>query len=190
MVLRATDELPESSDETLWSEEALSHDVRARFESAYREHREAVRGLLRGRLGDDPEIPDLMQEAYLRLFRYRDCSPESLKLLLFRTALNLGISHRTRACTRLPHLPLEDVDIAAESPSLEDEAEAGQRMQQMMAMVRQLPGRCREVFTLRLLHGLRQREIAERCGISTRMVEMHLSRAQALLRERVGELAV
>jgi RNA polymerase sigma factor (sigma-70 family) len=189
MVLRATDELPEENVETMWADETMSHDFRSRFESAYREYREAVQRLLRRRLGDDPNIPDLMQEAYLRILRYRDCDSESLKLLLFRTALNLATSHGIRACTRLTHVPLEDIEIAMDTPSPEDEAESDQRMQYTMAAVQSLPDRCRQVFLLRLIHGLRQREIAERCGISTRCVEMHLARAQVLIRERVGELA-
>ena len=189
MALRTAEELPAAEDETIWADAALPHDFCSRFESAYREHRETVQRLLRRRLGDDPDIPDLMQEAYLRLLRYRDCSSESLKLLLFRIALNLGISHRIRACTRLTHVALEDVEIAFDVPSLEDETESDQRMHHTMAAVQALPARCRQVFLLRLIHGLRQREIAERCGISTRMVEQHLARAQALIRERVGVLA-
>ncbi len=183
-------ELAEPSGPTLETEaRALTASERARFDAAYREHRESVLRLLRWRLGHDEDIADLMQEAYLRILRYRDCSPESLKLLLFRTALNLATSHGIRACTRMTHVPLEDVEIATDTPSLEDEAESDQRMQQMMAVVGALPDRCRQVFLLRLIHGLRQREIAERCGISTRMVEQHLARAQVLIRERVQALA-
>lgn len=148
----------------------LSASERTRFEASYREHLEPLLRLLRWRLGEGPNIPDLVQEAYLRILRYRDCGPESLKLLLFRTALNLAISHELRACTRLEHVPLDDLEIMATTPSLEEEAESEQRMQQMMGVVSALPGRCREVFLLRLIHGLRQREIAKRCGISTRRV--------------------
>ena len=168
---------------------ALTASERARFDAAYREHRDAVMRLLRWRLGNDPDVIDLMQEAYLRILRYRDCSAESLKLLLFRTALNLATSHGIRACTRLTHVSLDDIEIAMDAPSLEEVAEGEQRMQQMMAVVSALPDRCRQVFVLRLIHGLRQREIAERCGISTRMVEQHLAKAQVFIRERVQALA-
>jgi RNA polymerase sigma-70 factor (ECF subfamily) len=40
-----------------------------------------------------------------------------------------------------------------------------------------LPARCREVFTLRRLHGLSQREIANRLGISEKTVEAQNSLA-------------
>lgn len=168
------------------AEAALHDEARARFELVYREHRNTVLGLLRRRLGDDPEIPDLMQEAYLRILRYRDCGPESLKLLLFRVALNLATSHGTGARRRLTHLPLDGLMIAMDAPSIEESAEGEQRMQQLFAAVGGLPDRCRQVFLLRLLHGLRQREIAERCGISTRRVEQHLHRAHALIRAELA----
>lgn len=164
---------------------ALTASERLRFDAVYREHRDAVMRLLRRRLGQDEDVADLMQEAYLRILRYRDCSPQSLKFLLFRTALNLATSHGIRACARLAHLPLEDVELA-DACSPEADVEASQRMQQMMTAANALPGRCRQVFLLRLIHGLRQQEIAQRCGISTRMVEQHLARAQRVIREQVG----
>lgn len=130
-------ELTASSDTVVDTEAvALTASERTRFDAAYREHRDAVMRLLHWRLGNDPDIPDLMQEAYLRILRYRDCGAESLKLLLFRTALNLAMSHGIRACTRLMHVPLEDVELAVDAPSLEEEAESDQRMRQMMEIGR------------------------------------------------------
>jgi RNA polymerase sigma factor (sigma-70 family) len=168
---------------------ALSREARLRFEAAYREHHRAVLRLLRWRLGDDPDIPDLMQESYLRILRYRDCGPESLKLLLFRTALNLATSHGVLARRRMPHLQFDELELQCEGVPLDEALDRDCQIRDALNAAAQLPPRCREVFLLRLLHGLRQREIAARCGISTRMVEQHLSRAQTLIRERIATLA-
>lgn len=162
----------------------LTASERARFDTVYRLHYEEVLRLLRRRLHNPDDAEELTQEAYLRILRYRDCGPESLKLLLFRTALNLATSHGTCAHARAKHVSLDDIEIAMDARSMEDEVACDQRMRQLMAVVDALPNRCRQVFLLRLAHGLRQHEIAQRCGISTRRVEQHLARAQVLIRER------
>lgn len=163
----------------------LSRSERARFEASYREHRASVLRLLRGRVGNPEDAADLMQEAYLRILRYRDCGAASLKPLLLKTAMNLAASHRIRACSRMPHIPWDEVELVAQASSLDEDLDRDQRMQELLAAVAALPHRCREIFLLRLLHGLRQREIAERCGISTRRVEQQLARAQSLIRDHV-----
>lgn len=163
---------------------------RDRFEAAYREHRDAVARLLCGRMGREAEVADLVQEAYLRILRYRDSTPESLRLLLFRTALNLAVSHGLRARSRRPHVSLGEVEIVGDLPSPEEQVEVEQRMERLLVAANALPPRCRQIFLLRLIRGLRQQEIAERCGISVRRVEQQLARAQALIREHLRGLAV
>lgn len=167
----------------------LSAAERARFEALYRNTYRDVINLLRRRLDNDQDVAEISQEAYLRVLRYRQLGADSLKYLLIRTAINLATSHRLAACRRLPHVALEIDDIPVDAPSLEEALDDHQLLQKTLAAIDRLPTRCREVFLLRLQHGLRQREIAERCGISTRMVESHLARAQILIRERVQELA-
>lgn len=167
----------------------LTASERARFDAVYRQHHGEVMRLLRRRLDNRDDVTELTQEAYLRILRYRHCGPESLKHLLIRTALNLAASHGIRAGSSRTHVSLEAVEVVSDAPLLDDELADVQRWQQMLTAMQSLPHRCREIFLLRLVHGLRQREIAERCGISTRRVEQHLARAQALIRERVQALA-
>lgn len=167
----------------------LTDCERARFDTLYRLHHGEVIHLLRRRLNNADDAEELAQEAYLRILRYRHCGPDSLKYLLIRTALNLAVSHGARACISRAHVSLENVEIVSDAPLPEEALADAQRWQQMVAAMQSLPDRCRQVFVLRLIHGLRQREIAEHCGISTRMVEQHLAKAQAFLRDRVQELA-
>lgn len=167
----------------------LSQSERASFEASYRQHRGTVMRLLRSRVNNQEDVADLTQEAYLRILRYRQCGPDSLKYLLIRTALNLAASHGLHARSCRAHVPLDGIDIASDAPSLDEALEDAQRWQRMMAAMHTLPIRSREIFLLWLIHGLRQREIAQRCGISTRRVEQHLARVRMLLREQFGKLA-
>jgi RNA polymerase sigma-70 factor, ECF subfamily len=52
--------------------------------------------------------------------------------------------------------------------------------------VRDLPDRCREVFELSRVHGLRYSEIASAMGISVKTVEVQMGKALRVLRERLS----
>ena len=153
----------------------------ARIEAAYREHYDAVRNLLRRRLDNEDDVAELTQEAYLRVLRYRDEDDESLKHLLLRVAMNLAVSYRRQACQAKEHIPLDDVELPGSEPSLEEAYERNERLEQAVSTVESLPARCRKVFTLSRLEGVRQRDIARRYGISLRLVEKQISRAKAAL---------
>jgi RNA polymerase sigma-70 factor (ECF subfamily) len=51
----------------------------------------------------------------------------------------------------------------------------------------ELPPRCREVFDLSRVHGLKYAEIAESLGISQKTVEAQMGKALRVLRERLAQ---
>ena len=57
-------------------------------------------------------------------------------------------------------------------------------------VIASLPDKCREVLTLRKIHGLSQKEIAQRLGIAEHTVEKHISHGVRLCAERVLEAMV
>jgi len=63
------------------------------------------------------------------------------------------------------------------SPSPEHLADLQQRLQMMQNILDRLPPRCREVFWLYRIEGLKQHMIAEKLGISLNMVQRHIMRA-------------
>jgi RNA polymerase sigma-70 factor (ECF subfamily) len=157
----------------------------ADIEAAYREHYDAVRNLLRRRLDNEDDVAELTQEAYLRVLRYRDCGEESLKRLLLRVAMNLAVSYRRQARHQpgREHVPLEDLELVHEGPSPEESLERDERLERAASAMESLPERCRKVFSLSRLDGMRHRDIARRYGISLRLVEKQITRAKAALRE-------
>lgn len=164
----------------------LSAAERLRFDAAYRAHRDALLRLLRQRVGNEEDAADLMQEAYLRLLRYRCDGPDSLRALLFRVALNLAVSHARRAYIRCD-VSLDGFDPADERAAPDDELMREQLLRQVTEAIGKLPPRCREMFLLSRIHGLRQREIARRCGVSSRAVEKQMTHARHLLRAQFRE---
>jgi RNA polymerase sigma-70 factor (sigma-E family) len=97
--------------------------------------------------------------------------------------LRQSVVNRSRSALR--HHKVEQKYAPAPMPdaaSAEYGAMGALEHQEVMAAVRRLPGRQREVLTLRYYAELSEAEIAEAIGISRGAVKSHASRAMATLR--------
>lgn len=179
------------SESDIAMEVPLDHEAQPLFEAAFREHYTPLVQYLRRRIGCDSEARDLAQDAYVRLLRYRENQNlESLKALLFRIATNLmGMrSRRARARRWNDHQPMdEELTVAADAPSHEQQLGDQQQLDRLMVAIQRLPTKCRQVFVLSRFHDMAYPEIAERCGISVKMVEKHITKALAFCRAEVGD---
>lgn len=138
-------------------------------------------------LGD---IDDVVQEAHLRLLKAREKGRiESAKAYLFAVARNVatGVFRRKRVVGEVPVNEaacggvLEPIDVG-ETVSLQQE------IRLVVEAIDALPGRCREIVVLRLLHDLSYHEIAERLHLSEATVRVQVARGlkkcACFLRER------
>jgi RNA polymerase sigma-70 factor (sigma-E family) len=138
-------------------------------------------------LGDRPSAEDVVQDAYLGLYRsaHRLRDPGSALPYLRATVLNgcrSVLRARRRAAARgLPHEP----------PvwSAEAAAIAGEERREVLAAVARLPRRAREVLALRYYLDLPDSEIAAALGISRGTVSSTASRALAALGRELKERA-
>ncbi len=126
---------------------------------------------------------DVVQDACERMLRRgRPASIEDPVRYLFRVARNL-IVDRQRSRSREIGL----FDFAAEPDAASDRfnperiLDGKQRLDMILAAIRQLPQRCREAFELLRFEGMSYAAIARRMGISTSMVEKHIAEAMARL---------
>lgn len=71
-------------------------------------------------------------------------------------------------------------------PTPEDCLAARQELSRAAALIAALPTKCREAFTLRKVHELSQREVAQRMGVSENTVEKHVGKALRLLMAAIG----
>lgn len=75
-----------------------------------------------------------------------------------------------------------------QTPDAEMMLERSEIEQAIMTVVDALPERCREVFILSKVEGLKNREIADRLGISLKTVEAQMTIAIKRLRKELGWL--
>lgn len=175
---------PQSSQESQTPREA--------FDAALSEHRDELLQYLRKRLGDRETAADLAQETFSRMMKYRDADDiEDRKLMLFRIANNLILEyHRGRQRHHaVNHVSLEETGpLRAHEPSVESMADARQAIDTLLKRtITELPPKCRLAFMLSRFDGLSYPQIAERMGVSVKMVEKHITKALLACRAAVGD---
>ena len=159
------------------------------FDAFVREHYRGLVQFLRRRMGSRQDAEDAAQESLTKLLRYRESEPASAwKQLLYRIAVNVAhdqfrfsLTHRSKQ-----HETLEEMEIASATKSPEDQLAQEQQLQRLTQAILELPPKCQRVYLLKLVHGLSRAQIAERCGISVKMVEKHLAKALVQLKRKVG----
>lgn len=142
-------------------------------------HEASLRSYLRTAFPSVRDVDDLVQESYLRLWRARVGQPILFtKAFLFKVARHLALD----LVRREGRSPLEAVTDSAAWGVIEDgpnPAEAAcseQALQVLAEAIASLPGRCREIFVLRKLKGMPQKEIAALLGLSEQTVQVQASR--------------
>lgn len=167
--------------------------------------------LERLRAGDESAFDELFRTWYAplvqfaeRMLRDRESAEEVVQDVLFevwKRRATLAIqgspqsylfqSARNRSLNRLRHLKVEareefDTDTLP-APNL---ADAGASQTEIAAALRtaidSLPPRCRQVFELNRVQGLKYVEVAEALGVSVKAVEAHMGRALRTLREHLA----
>lgn len=142
--------------------------------------------------GDD-EAEDAVHVVFCWLWEHRFTlpRPSSVRSYLFgavrNRALNVVRDRRTEAAFRERAQRVgRETGFAAAAPSPESELAARDISHALAEALRHMPPRCREVYTLARDHGFTYGEIAEAIGIAPKTVEIHMSRALAILRRRLA----
>lgn len=156
------------------------------FEAFVRAQQPSLAAYLARRM-PEADVPDVMQDAMIRLLRYRGLPEMQLRPLLYRIAQNVmhdrgrrDLSHR-----RQDHVALDEygTGLASPGPTQEELLAHRQQLDRVREAIRALPPRCREVYLLNRQAGMSYPQIARHCGISVKAVEKHISRALQALRQ-------
>lgn len=145
-------------------------------------YRDALGRFFARRVRESVDVPDLVQEVFLRLSRLPDpAAVDKPEHFLFVTAANVLKDRARRAAVRGHglHDPLPDDDLpGSEIPA--DRVLAGREAAaRLRAALAELPERQRDVFVLRVLEGMKMADVARALSISTRAAEKHQAKALA-----------
>jgi len=142
-------------------------------------HEGRLRAFVRSTFPMLPDVDDVVQESYLRVWKTRATQPiHSARAFLFlvarRVALNLLDRQRTS-----PLVAVSDLAGLPEANDTLDPAQAASRREKVQLLAEslaRLPPRCREVMVLAKIERLSHREVARRLGLSERTVAEQVAR--------------
>lgn len=145
-------------------------------------HEAALKAYLRSHFPDIRDVDDIVQESYLKLLetkRHHDIV--SPKAYLFTTARNaaLSILRRPPIFSDQPVTDLTGPSIIEADPDAAETTSRRHEVAMLMEAIDTLPPRCREIFILRKLQGVPQKEIAARLGLSVQTVQVQVARGAA-----------
>lgn len=156
-------------------------------------HESALRARLRSLGVPEDEIGDIVQDAYLKIAKLDSVRHiRNGRAYFFATARTLLLDRlRRERIVRIDSMTeLQALTFADDEPGPEQRVTAAQELDRVLGLIRVLPDRCREIFELRRLQGLPQREIAERLGLPEHTVEAQATRGlKLILKALAGDIA-
>lgn len=152
-------------------------------------HEPALRAWLSQRHIAGLDVDDIIQETYARLITAESVGHvRNAKTYAFQAAQSVIMTHlrRSRVVPIQAVAELESLNAIADDPLADERLADRDELQRVAEAISALPAKVREVFLLRRVEGLSQREVAERLGIAESTVEKHMSRGFHLLMSIFG----
>ncbi|MDB6127619.1 MAG: polymerase, sigma-24 subunit, subfamily [Verrucomicrobia bacterium] len=147
------------------------------FAAEVQPHARSLRAYLRARF-PTLDSDDLVQEGFARVVKTRQAGPvDNPKSLLFTIARNAAFSlFRRDTVLQMESMgDMESLRVLMNDADAADAACQTNEKELLAQALQDLPARCREVVTLRMMHGLRHKEIAARLDITEGTVANQLT---------------
>jgi RNA polymerase sigma-70 factor (ECF subfamily) len=149
-------------------------------------HEPALRRWLLSRRLPGVDIDDVVQETYTRLIQIESLQDvRNPKAYFFQAAWSvlLNMVRREKVIALQAMADIDCLGVEADLPSPEQQAADRDELQRLAEAIASLPAKAGEVFRLRRVHGLSQKQVATRLGLAESTVEKHMHRGLVLLLE-------
>lgn len=152
----------------------------------YRNEAPRMRRWLSARFTPD-RAADFVQASFVRMLRLGADKLEAIehpRAYLYRAAQNLATDHLRSGEHRLEHQSGEDLSGASDPHGA---LEARDLLRRIEAAIPKLPDRTREIFMAHRFEHLTYQQIADRLGITIKVVEYHIALAMRELHRAVSD---
>jgi len=167
----------------------VADDKKAFVSTLERRHGKSLRRYLASRLRYRlAEVPDLVQEVFLRLLRINQHetirSPEAYLITIATHVLHQHAMREAATPEALDLTELEDQLIAHQDPA--EQSHTQQRIRKLERALSQLSPKARTALILHRRDGYSVEEIGRELNVSRAMAKKYLAQALAHCRKRVG----
>jgi RNA polymerase sigma-70 factor (ECF subfamily) len=149
-----------------------------------------VRNWLRKKLRSEAMVDDVIQDAYCRFAALSGVKHiRNARAYFFQTVSHILIDQIRRARTaNIESLAeIDTLDVMDDEPSAERIASARKDLARVQLLIADLPHKCQQIFELRRIQGLPQREVAERLGVTENVVEQQSIRGLRLILKALAQ---
>jgi len=142
-------------------------------------------------VGEIDVAREIVQDFFVKLYEKRNtiAIDISIKSYLYRAVYNSCINYIKQRNIQDRHLRNIDMDKDDEE-NLENEINKVELQQKIFEIIESLPAKCRRIFKMNRLEGLKNEEIAQQLNLSKRTVETQISKALKILRGKLTDYNV
>lgn len=147
--------------------------------SVFTEYKSSLASVVKRYLRKEGDVDDILQEAFLQTYAADRSTPIQLpKVYLFKTTKNLAVHENSKISTKLT----EYIEDSADSILISDEKDAFELLSEqqeeklLQEAIALLPEQCQKVTKLRLINGVRIKDIAVMLNISVSTTEKHIAK--------------
>lgn len=130
---------------------------------------------------------EIVQDFFVKLYEKRTLIniDVSVKSYLYRSVYNSCMNYINQKNIQEKHLKNIDQERIVEE-NLENEVFSVELQYKIFEVVESLPAKCKLIFKLNRIDGLKNEEIAQQLNLSKRTVETQISKALKILRKKLG----
>jgi RNA polymerase sigma-70 factor (ECF subfamily) len=131
---------------------------------------------------------EIVQDFFVKLYEKRNSLSidVSLKSYLYRAVYNCCINYINQRNIQEKHL--KNIDLERnEEENLENEINTVELQYKISEIIEDLPSKCRLIFKMNRLEGIKNEEIAKQLNLSKRTVETQISKALKILRKKLTD---
>lgn len=157
------------------------------FKSRFQKHYPRLCCIAYGYVSDRDDSEDIVQELFVNIWdKELDGMPEHE----FAAYITTAVRNRCISFLRKRSCDIESIDgrqIGDEEPAVSGHDDGEPTLEERLeSALSTLPGRCREIFVMAKMHGMKYREIASSLDLSEKTVENQMTKAMKLLRRYVA----
>jgi RNA polymerase sigma factor (sigma-70 family) len=146
------------------------------------QHEGVLRAYLFRYAPNPADVDELLQETYARLLGLASTNARpirSVRAFALTVARNVALDwiRQQRVIPVEFVADMSALDVLDEKAKIDEIVSSREELELLEQVIQTLPRRCRQVFTLRRVYGLAQKDIAVKLGISENTIEQLLTRA-------------